>query len=126
MTLYLRTEPSGLLLLRLLRSELLQPQSRHVHDDLGGAVFRRTWVTTTCTWALATSRTRCTRPSSAGAEFFNGVRWSDNLKELKYLIKRGKQDLSQHLLEADEYRRLFYDSEISEVGAGSTFRVKLG
>jgi arginyl-tRNA--protein-N-Asp/Glu arginylyltransferase len=62
----------------------------------------------------------------SGSEFFNGVRWSDNLKELKYIIKRGKQDLSQHLLEADEYRRLFYDKEISEVGAGSTFRVKLG
>jgi len=60
-----------------------------------------------------------------GSEFFNGVRWSDNLKELKYIIKRGKQDLSQHLLEAEEYRRLFYGSEISEMGQASAFRVKL-
>jgi arginyl-tRNA--protein-N-Asp/Glu arginylyltransferase len=62
----------------------------------------------------------------SGSEFFNGVRWSDNLKELKYIIKRGKQDLSQHLLEAEEYRRLFYETDISEIGARSTFRVKLG
>ncbi|HWI56107.1 MAG TPA: hypothetical protein VNZ22_02685, partial [Bacillota bacterium] len=33
----------------------------------------------------------------AGVEFFNGVRWSANLEELKYLIERGQQEQSQHL-----------------------------
>ena len=61
----------------------------------------------------------------SGAQFFNGVRWSDNLKELKYLIKRGKQDHTQHLLEAEEYRRDFYEDDIAGIAAASAFRVKL-
>jgi arginyl-tRNA--protein-N-Asp/Glu arginylyltransferase len=61
----------------------------------------------------------------AGAEFFNGVRWSDNLKELKYLIRRGKQDQQQHLLEVEEYRETFYKTEVSEIGAASSFKVEL-
>ena len=32
---------TGVLLLRVLRSELLRAKSRHVHDDLGGGVVRR-------------------------------------------------------------------------------------
>jgi arginyl-tRNA--protein-N-Asp/Glu arginylyltransferase len=61
----------------------------------------------------------------AGAEFFNGVRWSENLKELKYLIQRGKQDQHEHLLEAEEYRGAYYDGDIAEIGETSNFRVKL-
>jgi arginyl-tRNA--protein-N-Asp/Glu arginylyltransferase len=61
----------------------------------------------------------------SGAEFFNGVRWSDNLKELKYLIRRAKQEQVQHLLEAEEYRKLFYDGEIADIGRASSFKVKL-
>jgi arginyl-tRNA--protein-N-Asp/Glu arginylyltransferase len=61
----------------------------------------------------------------AGAEFFNGVRWSDNLKELKFLIRRGKQEQAQHLLETQEYRETFYKTEVSEIGAASSFKVKL-
>ena len=61
----------------------------------------------------------------SGAEFFNGVRWSDNLKELKYLIRRGKQEQQQHLLEVEEYRSAFHEAELSEMGAASQFRVKL-
>jgi arginyl-tRNA--protein-N-Asp/Glu arginylyltransferase len=61
----------------------------------------------------------------AGAEFFNGVRWTQNLKELKYLIRRGKQDQEQHLLEVEEYRNLFYKEDIAEIGGGSAFKVKL-
>jgi arginyl-tRNA--protein-N-Asp/Glu arginylyltransferase len=60
-----------------------------------------------------------------GAEFYNGVRWSDNLKELKYLIRRGKLDQTQHLLEVEEYRSTFYENEIAQIGAASVFRVKL-
>jgi len=61
----------------------------------------------------------------AGAEFFNGVRWSGELKELKYLIRRGKHEQVQHLLEEDEYRELFYKADLSAIGASSAFRVKL-
>jgi arginyl-tRNA--protein-N-Asp/Glu arginylyltransferase len=61
----------------------------------------------------------------AGAEFFNGVRWSDNLKELKYLIRRAKQEQQQHLLEVEEYRNAFYEGELAEIGAASSFKVRL-
>ncbi len=61
----------------------------------------------------------------AGAEFFNGVRWSADLKELKYLIRRGKHEQLQHLLEVEEYREQFYEGELSAIGQSSPFQVKL-
>jgi len=61
----------------------------------------------------------------AGAQFFNGVRWSNDLKELKYLIQRGKVEQKDHLLESEEYRDLFYKEDLSDVGAASAFKVKL-
>jgi arginyl-tRNA--protein-N-Asp/Glu arginylyltransferase len=61
----------------------------------------------------------------AGAEFFNGVRWSDNLKELKYLIRRARQDQVQHLLESEEYLADFYNCPVAQVGKTSPFRIKL-
>ena len=60
-----------------------------------------------------------------GAEFFNGVRWSDDLDELKYLIKREDKEVKHHLLETEEYRELFYGGKMSEIAAGSGFRVKM-
>jgi hypothetical protein len=60
-----------------------------------------------------------------GAEFFNGVRWSASLKELKYLIERDRRDHAQHLLETEEYRDLFYDGEMENLFAASEFNVKL-
>jgi arginyl-tRNA--protein-N-Asp/Glu arginylyltransferase len=60
-----------------------------------------------------------------GAEFFNGVRWSASLKELKYLIERDKRDNPQHLLETEEYRELFFDGELEKLFAASEFKVKL-
>src|SRR5262249_30878589 len=61
----------------------------------------------------------------AGAEFFNGVRWSANLDELKYLIGRGQTELHQHLLESEEYRRAFYDGELPQIAAASPFGVRI-
>src|SRR5690349_1892759 len=61
----------------------------------------------------------------AGAEFFNGVRWSGDLKELKYLIRRGKHDQAQHLLESDEYRTAFYAADPAAISALASFRMKL-
>jgi hypothetical protein len=61
----------------------------------------------------------------AGAEFFNGFRWSDNLGELKFIIKRDKRDLSQHLLETEEFRAKFYADDLEKMTAASEFRVKV-
>lgn len=60
-----------------------------------------------------------------GAEFFNGVRWSANLDELKFLIRRDQSELRQHLLESEEYRRTFYETELPQLAATSLFRVQI-
>ena len=60
----------------------------------------------------------------AGAEFFNGVRWSHNLKELKYLIKHSERETGHHLLETEEYRELFA-GDVSEMAEASRFRMPL-
>ena len=61
----------------------------------------------------------------AGAQFFNGVRWSTNLEELRYLIHREQTELRQHLLEMEEYRQAFYDGELVEIASVSPFRVQI-
>ncbi len=61
----------------------------------------------------------------AGAEFFTGFRWSDNLKELKYLLHRDQKELRQHLLETGEYRELFYQGKLEKLTEAGGFRVKL-
>jgi arginyl-tRNA--protein-N-Asp/Glu arginylyltransferase len=60
----------------------------------------------------------------AGAEFFNGFRWTDNLKELKYILRRDKKELPQHLLETEDYRKEFYGGDLGKITAVSEFRVK--
>jgi hypothetical protein len=57
----------------------------------------------------------------SGAEFFNGVRWSADLEELKFLIRRSRHD--QHLLENEDYRQEFYGSKLETVVAASAFHV---
>jgi arginyl-tRNA--protein-N-Asp/Glu arginylyltransferase len=59
----------------------------------------------------------------AGAEFFNGFRWSQNLKELKYLLRRDRKPVSQHLLETEEYRETYHPGGMSEMTAASVFRI---
>ncbi len=61
----------------------------------------------------------------AGAEFFNGFRWSDNLKELKFILHRDQKDLRQHLLETEEYRELFYQGKMEKLTEAGGFKVKL-
>ncbi len=61
----------------------------------------------------------------AGAEFFNGFRWSGDLKELKYLLRRDKQETGQHLLESEEYREEFYKGQLEKISEVSQFRVKV-
>jgi hypothetical protein len=71
------------------------------------------------------SRNALYKTQFAGAEFFNGYRWSDNLAELKYIIRRDKQDLHQHLLEAAEYQQEFCNGDVGEVATASRFQVEL-
>jgi arginyl-tRNA--protein-N-Asp/Glu arginylyltransferase len=61
----------------------------------------------------------------AGAEFFNGFRWSDDLDELKFIVKRDQKELSQHLLETDEYREKFYKGDLKIITAASGFQVRV-
>ena len=44
------------------------------------------------------SQTALYKTQFAGAEFFNGFRWSDDMDELKFIIQRDKKELTQHLL----------------------------
>ncbi|HMP83643.1 MAG TPA: hypothetical protein PKA41_13160 [Verrucomicrobiota bacterium] len=61
----------------------------------------------------------------AGAEFFTGFRWSNNLDELKFIIQRDKKQPHQHLLETDDYRDEFYRGDLGRVADASGFKVKL-
>jgi arginyl-tRNA--protein-N-Asp/Glu arginylyltransferase len=56
----------------------------------------------------------------AGVEFFNGFRWSQNLAELKFLLRR---DPKQHLLESGEYRDEFFAGAVDKIFAAGGFAV---
>jgi len=60
-----------------------------------------------------------------GSEFFTGFRWSDDMAELKFILKRDKKDLEQHLLETENYRAEFYGGDLSKITNASEFRVKI-
>jgi hypothetical protein len=60
-----------------------------------------------------------------GAEFFNGFRWSSDLKELKYLLHRDQKASPKHLLETEEYREKFYQADLGKITIASEFRVKV-
>lgn len=59
----------------------------------------------------------------SGAQFFTGVRWSENLAELKYLLKRDQTD--HHLLESEEYLRSFCEGDLPRLARSTAFRVRL-
>ncbi|HYG25082.1 MAG TPA: hypothetical protein VEH04_20130 [Verrucomicrobiae bacterium] len=71
------------------------------------------------------SQTALYKTQFTGAEFFNGFKWSDDLDELKFILKRDKKELYQHLLEAEEYRNEFHKGDLSRIAATSAFTVKL-
>ena len=71
------------------------------------------------------SQTALYKTQFAGAEFFNGFRWSDDMDELKFIIQRDKKELTQHLLETDEYRDEFYSGSLEKMTNASAFRIKL-
>lgn len=57
-----------------------------------------------------------------GFEFFNGHAWSENLDELKFILKRSEGALSQHLLEDVEYRDAFVPTALAEHAVQSRFQ----
>jgi arginyl-tRNA--protein-N-Asp/Glu arginylyltransferase len=61
----------------------------------------------------------------AGAEFFNGFRWSGDLDELKFIIKRDQKELDRHLLETEEFRDEFYGGSLEKITNESRFRVNV-
>jgi arginyl-tRNA--protein-N-Asp/Glu arginylyltransferase len=61
----------------------------------------------------------------AGAEFFNGFRWSTRLEELKFLINRDLKEQRHHLLESQEYRQMFYQGDLKEISSATAFRVQI-
>jgi arginyl-tRNA--protein-N-Asp/Glu arginylyltransferase len=71
------------------------------------------------------SQTALYKTQFAGAQFFNGFRWSDDLDELKFIIKRDQKELTQHLLETVEYRGKFYDGDVGKISDASAFRIKI-
>jgi len=70
------------------------------------------------------SQTALYKTQFAGAEFFNGFRWSDDLDELKFIIQRDTKGLDQHLLETGEYRDEFYKGDLGKITEASAFRVE--
>lgn len=67
------------------------------------------------------SRNALYKTQFSGAEFFNGFRWSNNLKELKYLIQRDKSSVAQHLIETEEYREKFYEGNLEKIVEASDY-----
>lgn len=56
-----------------------------------------------------------------GCEFFNGFRWSDNIKELKYLVGRQVHQPGKHLLETPDYLETYYGKAAAELANRSFF-----
>ncbi len=71
------------------------------------------------------SRNALYKTQFSGAEFFNGFQWAHNLEELKYLIKRDKYIVTQHLLETDEYHDNFYDGQLETIVQAGDFTLSI-
>lgn len=78
-----------------------------------------------CYLGTCYSRNALYKTQFSGAEFFNGFRWSDNLKELKYLIERDKFEITQHLLETEQYQQQFYDGDLNQIFSGTIFSLDI-
>lgn len=70
------------------------------------------------------SETALYKTQFAGAEFFNGFRWSNDLDELKFIITSDKKERSRHLLEIEEYRGAFYQGDLGRIVEAGIFRLK--
>ena len=59
------------------------------------------------------SRNALYKSQFKGFEFWNGFRWSQNIKELKFMIGRDQENVHQHLLETPEYIESYYPEGIN-------------
>ncbi len=57
-----------------------------------------------------------------GVEFFNGARWSSNLEELKFLVRRAGEGGGAHVLDTPEFWERFYPGGIGTLD--SAFRLR--
>jgi len=71
------------------------------------------------------SQTALYKTQFAGAEFFTGFRWSDDMDELKFIIRRDKKELGQHLLETAEYRDEFYKGDLGKITEATRFQIRV-
>lgn len=71
------------------------------------------------------SRNSLYKTQFKGAEFFNGFQWSNNLKELKYLIERDKGAVNKHLIETKTYQLEFYEDDLGKIIDTNGFSVIL-
>jgi arginyl-tRNA--protein-N-Asp/Glu arginylyltransferase len=71
------------------------------------------------------SRNALYKTQFSGAEFFNGFRWSSDLRELKFILQRDQGRLDQHLLEAAPYRDEFFGGDFKKIVDASEFRIIL-
>lgn len=60
----------------------------------------------------------------SGCEFFNGMAWSTDLRELKFLVARQTSSPAGHLLEDAEYLQAFQGTSPAALAAAHGFRVK--
>jgi arginyl-tRNA--protein-N-Asp/Glu arginylyltransferase len=70
------------------------------------------------------SRNALYKTQFAGAEFFNGFRWSSKMDELKFILERDQGRLDQHLLETAAFRDEFYGGDFKKIIEASPFSVK--
>jgi len=70
------------------------------------------------------SRNALYKTQFAGAEFFNGFRWSSDLRELKFILERDQGRLDQHLLETAPFRDEFYGGDFKKIVEASQFWIK--
>ena len=61
------------------------------------------------------SRNALYKTQFSGAQFWTGFRWSDDLRELKYLLRRPELVRDRHLLETEDYLKKFYGGDLREV-----------
>ena len=71
------------------------------------------------------SRNALYKTQFSGFEFSNGFRWSNDLKELKYILKRDQDVMTQHLVESGEFVDRFYNGNLDELTANFGVWVKL-
>lgn len=70
------------------------------------------------------SRSALYKTQFSGAQFWNGFAWSENLKELKYLIERDNGKVDKHLLENDEFIDQYWPDGVARPESTSKFHIK--